>query len=241
MWPFGGGKTKGGVKGEAKTPALPGADAPIDLEAASLALSPISLRSGEDGGEIDTGDAALRSPAPPYLAEPDGGDHEAAERQQQARPSSGHAVAVPSLPANRPGTSGGSERGGDDRHSRPSSGEPFSMPCRARPLPRFSTLRCFRALVLLSVCLPDKWRPGGRSTRSLLPGETDNEEEAGLIDEPDDGHTRSRPGSAPRVLVRPSCASMKHASVCFLLPEDTLVHGQQVMHMHSSGPCRGVA
>ena len=129
MWPFGGGKMKGGVKGEARTPALPGADAPIDLEAASLALSPISLRSGEDGGEIDTGDAALRSPAPPYPAEPDGGDHEAAERQQQARPSSGHAVAVPSLPANRPGTSGGSERGGDDRHSRPSSGEPFSVPC----------------------------------------------------------------------------------------------------------------
>ena len=60
---------------------------------------------------------------------------------------------------------------------------------------------------------PNKWRPGARSTRSLLPGETDNEE-AGLMDEPDDGHTRSRPGSAPRVLVRPSCALLPFDEIC---------------------------
>jgi hypothetical protein len=50
---------------------------------------------------------------------------------------------------------------------------------------------------------PSKWVwLGARSTRSQLPGETDNEDESDFLDVPDEMLTRSRPGSAPHVLVR---------------------------------------
>jgi hypothetical protein len=42
---------------------------------------------------------------------------------------------------------------------------------------------------------------GARSTRSQLPGEIDNEDDGDMLDVPDEMPTKSRPGSAPHVLV----------------------------------------
>ena len=114
-WPFGGQK-KPSAGEEEIVSARPDEDEPVPI-----AISPISVRSGED--ELECGETKIVVfPTPMQLTEssevgddPTKGRHDAA-----LRPSSGgaHQMAL-SFPPHRPGT--GSDRG-DDRNSRPSSG-----------------------------------------------------------------------------------------------------------------------
>jgi len=140
----GGTGEKGGAA-EAAHASAPDVEAALSLSPISLLrrqgnLSPISLRSG--GEKLDTIDTSIAvfgssPPPPPPPAEPGGDNHEEGERQP-SRPASVSSHALP-LPVDRPGTGGGSERGGEDRKSRPSSGTcPVDSPPRnfllVRPL-----------------------------------------------------------------------------------------------------------
>jgi len=96
-----------------------------EAELGALALSPIA--SGDWDGHPVGQDLELGGDHQTIaiFGEPAGSARAAEGSDEGGRPQSAsgaHRLAQPSLPAHRPGTGAGSDRGDDGRHSRPSSG-----------------------------------------------------------------------------------------------------------------------